>query len=549
MQPEFRQKISLLLIAISSTIIVTAQDDLPKDYLSKEFHMGRREAARALMPENSVMVVFAAPARTFSNDITYFYHQNPDLYYFTGYKEPNAVLFIFKEQQVAADGQKFNELFFVQKRNALAEQWTGRRLGTEGVKSKLGIKNVYNGDELKSFPLDLSKFNTVIFGSFYDDVVDNPSETSDLYDLISFIKQKINLPADYQNALYRDLGSFKNRASVANIDRLKDNFKTKMEANEVYRNNALVKAIVDIKDSAGIEKVKSQIAEAKINTLLFDQITGTLRETKTPEELQLLRKAVEISCIGQNEVMKTVRPDMSELEIQGLHEYVHKKYGAEEVGYGSIVGAGENGCILHYMENTKTRVGTDLLLMDVGAEYHGYTADVTRTVPVSGKFSPEQKAIYKIVFDAQEAAFKLLKNGAKWADASAAAKETIANGLLQLGIIKNKEEVNRYYPHGLSHHIGLDVHDKGVSQILKKDMVITIEPGIYIPSDSPCNKKWWGISVRIEDDALITNDGYELLSSFAPRSIEDIEKMIAQKSLLDNYKLPPLKSAESKKAF
>jgi Xaa-Pro aminopeptidase len=187
--------------------------------------------------------------------------------------------------------------------------------------------------------------------------------------------------------------------------------------------------------------------------------------------------------------------------------------------------------------------------MDVGAEYHGYTADVTRTVPVSGKFSPEQKAIYKIVFDAQEAAFKHLKNGAKWADASAAAKETIANGLLQLGIIKNKEEVNRYYPHGLSHHIGLDVHDKGVSQILKKDMVITIEPGIYIPSDSPCNKKWWGISVRIEDDALITNDGYELLSSFAPRSIADIEKMIAQKSLLDNYKLSPLKSAEQKKAF
>ena len=549
MQPQFRRKISLLFIAISSAIIVTAQDDLPKDYLSKEFHMGRREAARFLMPDNSVMVVFAAPARTFSNDITYFYHQNPDLYYFTGYKEPNAVLFIFKEQQVLGDGQKFNELFFVQKRNALAEQWTGRRLGTEGVKSKLGIKNAYNGDELKSFPLDLSKFSTVIFGSFYDDVVDNPSETSDLYDLTSFVKQKINLPADFQNALYRDLGSFKNRASVANIDRLKDNFKTKMEANEIYRNNALVKAIVDIKDSAGIEKVKSQIEEAKINTLLFDQITGTLRETKTPEELQLLRKAVEISCIGQNEVMKTVRPDMSELEIQGLHEYVHKKYGAEEVGYGSIVGAGENGCILHYMENTKTRVGTDLLLMDVGAEYHGYTADVTRTVPVSGKFSPEQKAIYKIVFDAQEAAFKLLKNGAKWSDASAAAKETIANGLLQLGIIKNKEEVNRYYPHGLSHHIGLDVHDKGVSQILKKDMVITIEPGIYIPSDSPCNKKWWGISVRIEDDALITNDSYELLSSFAPRSIEDIEKMIAQKSLLDNYKLPPLKSAEPKKAF
>ena len=392
-------------------------------------------------------------------------------------------------------------------------------------------------------------FNSVIFGSFYEDVADDPSDKADLYDLISFVKQKSNLPPDYQNALYRDLGNFKNRASVANIDRMKDNFKTKMEANEIYRNNTHVKSIVAIKDSSEIEKVKTQIGEAKINTLLFDQITGALREIKTPEEMQLIRKAIEISCIGQNEVMKTVRPDMSELEIQGLHEYVHKKYGAEEVGYGSIVGAGENGCILHYTENTKTKVGTDLLLMDVGAEYHGYTADVTRTIPVSGKFSREQKAIYKIVYDAQEAAFKLLKDGAKWSDASMAAKETIANGLLQLGIIKNKNEVNRYYPHGLSHHIGLDVHDKAVSQTLKKDMVITIEPGIYIPSNSPCDKKWWGISVRIEDDALITNDGYELLSSFSPRSIEGIEKMIAEKSLLDNYKLPPLKSTEKKKVF
>lgn len=549
MHPQFPRQINLLLITLACSLIVSAQDDLPKDYLSKEFHKGRREAARALMPENSVMVVFAAPTRTFSNDVTYNYHQNPDLYYFTGYKEPNSVLFIFKELQAATDGQKFNELFFVQKRNALAEQWTGRRLGTEGVKTNLGIINVYNNDELKNFPLDLSMFNSVIFGSFYEDVADDPSDKADLYDLIAFVKQKSNLPPDYQNALYRDLGNFKNRASVANIDRMKDNFKTKMEANEIYRNNTLVKSIVAIKDSSEIEKVKTQIGEAKINTLLFDQITGALREIKTPEEMQLIRKAVEISCIGQNEVMKTVRPDMSELEIQGLHEYVHKKYGAEEVGYGSIVGAGENGCILHYTENTKTKVGTDLLLMDVGAEYHGYTADVTRTIPVSGKFSREQKAIYKIVYDAQEAAFKLLKDGAKWSDASLAAKETIANGLLQLGIIKNKNEVNRYYPHGLSHHIGLDVHDKAVSQTLKKDMVITIEPGIYIPSNSPCDKKWWGISVRIEDDALITNDGYELLSSFSPRSIEGIEKMIAEKSLLDNYKLPPLKSTEKKKVF
>ena len=126
-----------------------AQSDQPKDYLSPTFHKGRREAARALMPDSSVLVVFAAPTRTFSNDIDYFYHQNPDLYYFTGYKEPQAVLLLFKEPQKAADGPSYNEVFFVQKRDAQREQWTGKRLGVEGVKKTLGIETVYNGDRFQ----------------------------------------------------------------------------------------------------------------------------------------------------------------------------------------------------------------------------------------------------------------------------------------------------------------------------------------------------------------------------------------------------------------
>ena len=543
-------KTSSLLIVLAlvfcSVLSLKAQDNLPQDYLSKEFHRSRREAARALMPDHSVMVVFAAPTRTFSNDINYFYHQNPDLYYFTGYKEPNSVLLIFKEEQESDDGTHFNELFFVQKRNALAEQWTGRRLGVEGVKDKLGFSHVYNNDAFKDYPLDFSKYKTVIFGSLPEGVTDETNDKADLYDLVAQFRQKIQLPDNYSNALYRDLGIFYGRASMSNIDRTINAFKDKMASTPVYGQHALVNAIVNIKEEKDLDQVKQQIAESKINTFLFDQVTGALREIKTPEELTLIRKAVEISCLGQNEVMKTVRPDMSELEIQGLHEYIHKRYGAEGIGYGSIIGAGENGCILHYMENTKTHVGNDLLLMDVGAEYHGYSADVTRTIPVDGKFSPEERAIYSLVYDAQEAAFKLLKDGAKWSDASVAAKEVIANGLVKLGITRNKDEVSKYYPHGLSHHIGLDVHDKGISQTLKKGMVITIEPGIYIPSESPCDKKWWGISVRIEDDALIKENGYELLSSFAPRSIEGIEKMIAEKSLLDNYKTPALKTAEKR---
>jgi Xaa-Pro aminopeptidase len=338
--------LSYLLFQVSF-LLLFAQQDLPTDYLSKSFHESRREGARALMPDNSVMVVFAAPVRNFANDVDYFYHQNPDLYYFTGYKEPHAVLLIFKEAQTGADGQKYKELFFVQKRNAQSEQWTGRRLGPDGVKERLGIPAVYNGEDFKNFAVDLSSFSKIIMPPPADDVRNARNDNADLYDLI-------------------------------------DQFKLK----------------------AGISP---EAKPTRTDPALYRQITGQLREVKTPEELYMIRKAVEISCMGHNEVMKSLSPDMSELEIQGLHEYVHKKYGAEGVGYGSIVGAGENGCILHYMENSRTRIGSNLLLMDVGAEYHGYSADVTRTIPAKGKFSQDEKSIYQLVYDAQEAAFKHLK--------------------------------------------------------------------------------------------------------------------------------------------
>ena len=477
----------LSLICIVCVSVVNAQDDLPTDYLTKEFHAGRRDALRQIMPDNSVLIVTAYPVRNFSNDVDYLYHQNPDMYYFSGYKEPHSLLLIFKEAQTGADGSSFKEIIFVQKKNAQAEQWTGRRLGTEGAKEKLGFAYAYNGEAFMNCKIDFSKFDKIIFDRFPEDLGNNKYDQSDLFDLIAQFKALAKVPEE----LNRD---------------------------------------------------------KRYDTRLYRELTGRLREIKTPQELDLIRKAVEISCQGQNEVMKTVRPDMSELEIQGLHEFIHKKYGAEYVGYGSIVGAGANGCVLHYMENSKTKIGNELLLMDVGAEYHGYTADVTRTVPANGKFSAEQKIIYNIVYEAQEAAFRILKDGAKMSEASKAARDVIADGLQNLGIIKERSEVSKYYPHGLGHHIGLDVHDRNFSQTLKKDMVITIEPGIYIPPNSNCDKKWWSIAVRIEDDALITQNGYELLSVFAPRKVEEIEKMIAEKSILDNFSLPKLKSAE-KKAF
>ena len=477
------QKAGLFLGLLFSSVCLHAQQFLPQDYLTPAFHKGRREAARAAMPDSSVMVIFAAPVRNFANDVDYLYHQNPDLYYFTGFKEPNSILLLFKEPQTDSAGAKFSELFFVQERDARAEHWNGRRLGVKGVQERLGITNVLTNNTFNSYSINLAGISKIITEGFPKGMI-NERGTADLFDLTE---------------------SFKSKAGIA-----------------------------DEKDT-------------RLDRRLFQEITTGLREIKTSEELSLLRKAIEISCIGQNEVMKTVSPDMSELEIQGLHEYVHKKYGAEGVGYGSIIGAGENGCILHYTENSRTKIGTETLLMDVGAEYHGYTADVTRTIPAKGKFSPEERKIYQLVYDAQEAAFKILKQGSKWSDASVAAREVIANGLVTLGLIKDKKEVGRYYTHGLGHHIGLDVHDKGSYGALKKDMVLTIEPGIYISPESPVDKKWWGIAVRIEDDVLIKEDGYELLSSFAPRSIEAIEKLMAEKSVIDNFKLPPLQSA--KKSF
>src|SRR4030095_6071942 len=147
-------RILCALVVFSSTITLSAQDDLPTDYLNKDFHAGRRDALRKLMPDNSVFVVMAYPTRTFSNDVDYFYHQNPDMYYFSGYKEPHSVLLIFKTKQSGATGNSFDELLFVQKRNAKAEQWTGKRLGDEGAKNQLGFKEALNGEEFQKFNID-----------------------------------------------------------------------------------------------------------------------------------------------------------------------------------------------------------------------------------------------------------------------------------------------------------------------------------------------------------------------------------------------------------
>ena len=191
--PFHFQNIPGTRLLVSTSIISFAQEDLPTDYLSKEFHAGRRDALRKIMPDNSVMVVLAYPTRNFSNDVDYFYHPNPDMYYFSGYKEANSLLLIFKEPQKDSAGNSYNEVLFVQKKNPLAEQWTGYRLGTEGAKTKLGLKTVFNGDEFAAYPIDFSKFTTILMDRLPEDVA--RGKQGELYDLVQQFKQKAALPA------------------------------------------------------------------------------------------------------------------------------------------------------------------------------------------------------------------------------------------------------------------------------------------------------------------------------------------------------------------
>lgn len=483
-------RIYSILVALLSGFFASQAQERRNDYLSADFHKDRREQLRKRMPDNSVAVFFSNPVRNRANDVDYIYHQDPNLYYLTGYREPHAVLLVFKNNQTDEDGESYNEIFFVQQKNPMAEMWTGRRMGDKGVQEQLKIKNAYNGSSFKDYNIDFSKFAKVMFYDFNNDVRDNPNDQADLYSLIEQFKQKVGYVSD-NNTLGKELPS---------------------------RN-------LDVQE--------------------LNNIMSSLRGIKTPEEIELLRKAVFISTVGQVEVMKAMKPGMSETEIQGIHEYVFKKYGSEYEGYPSIVGAGNNGCILHYIENEKPHIESkEMILMDLGAEYHGYTADVTRTIPIDGEFSPEEKAIYDLVFKAQDETIKMCRPGMTFSQISAKAREIINEGLAELGIISSPSARHMYYPHGLSHHIGLDVHDLGPYDEMKENMAITVEPGIYIPEGSDCDPKWWGIAVRIEDDVLITKDGFELLSSFAPRTTEDIEAMMKQPSPLDAFKLPDLKGGK-----
>ena len=533
----------LILFTCFLAFPLSAQE-LPSDYLTPAFHTERRAAVRAQMPPNSVAVFFANPIRNRANDVDFHYHQDPNFYYLTGLKEPHAILLIYKELQ-QIDTVQTNEVLFVQKRDPLREQWDGYRLGVMGAKERLGFKNVFFNSDFTSFNANFDSFDSVLFFDFENDVRDDASNDADLYSLIETFKIKAKYPQDFsarRSSLYRYITT-SDANSSANVAQVLD--RSLRRDTELQKDTLLLqykKAINERQRTELKQQMQLQLTNLDVETLGI--IMDDLREIKQPEEVALLKKAIYISAVGQVEVMKAMHPNMSEREIQGIHEFVFKKYGAEYEGYPSIVGGGHNGCVLHYITNDKPRVASDLVLMDLGAEYHNYTADVTRTIPADGTFSPAQRAIYDIVYEAQEVGIAASVVGASMRAPHMAALKVIEEGLMRLGIISDASEVRRYFPHGTSHYLGLDVHDAGTYAPFRHHTLITVEPGIYIPENSPCDPKWWGIAVRIEDDILITDDGPVNLSAYAPRTATAIEAMMQEPSVLDDFLLPDLSTLE-----
>lgn len=456
----------LLYISLFINTLLLAQS-YDNDLLSKEFHKGRRQALRKLMPDSTCVVFFTNPERQRANDTKYLYHQDPDFYYLTGLKEPNAVLLMFKEPQTFYDTIVTDEIIFVQDRNPTQEAWTGKILGKDGVKLQLAFDKVLLNSQFADFKIDFSKFQKVFHKEFFDDVRDDKEDRGDLYSLIKHFRLK----TDYKR---KNLDNFNLEGWMA-----------------------------------------------------------TLREVKQPEEIVLMRKAIDITCLAHAEMIRALEPNMAEYQAQAVVEYMFKNMGAEYEGYNSIVGGGENSCILHYETNRKKLDGGDMLVVDAGAEYHGYTADVTRTMPMDGKFSEEEKAIYNLVLEAQEAGIKACKAGAEFRASHKAAVTVIQKGLKDLGVIKNSNDFMKYFFHGTSHYLGLDVHDAGNYGRLFPGNVITVEPGIYIPSGSDCDPKWWNIGVRIEDDILITSGEPEVLSGKLPKKVEEIEALMKEESLFN----------------
>lgn len=271
-----------------------------------------------------------------------------------------------------------------------------------------------------------------------------------------------------------------------------------------------------------------------------DELIHEMRLRKDAAEIELMRRAAGITGAAHRQAMRNCRPGLYEYELEAEIEYVFRRLGANAPAYPSIVGGGANACILHYIENRATLRDGDLVLIDAGAEYDCYAADVTRTFPVNGRFSAEQRALYELVLAAQQAAIEAVRPGNPYHLYHDAAVRVLTEGLIRLGLLQGsleqcleKESYKRFYMHRTGHWLGMDVHDVGVYKrqgewrLLEPGMVLTVEPGLYVaPDNLDVEARWRGIGIRIEDDVLVTDTGCEVLTRDVPKAVDEIEALM-----------------------
>lgn len=433
---------------------------------NSDFKQRRKQLMRR-MKKNGVAILASAPASVRNRDVEYPYRQHSDFHYLTGFHEPEAVA-------VLAPGRKQGEfVLFCREFDPEKAIWTGRHAGLEGAREDHGADEAFAIEELhEQLPPLLENRDRVYFPIGHDAELDH--------------------------------------AVMAAVNELRGRART------------------------GVRAPHEFIA---LEHLLHEQ-----RLLKSPEEICVMKKAAAVSVHGHLRAMRACRPGRHEYEIEAELAYAFALHGMRSQAYPSIVAGGANACVLHYTENNAVLRDGDLLLIDAGAECENYAADITRTFPVNGQFSKPQRLIYELVLEAQLAAIDAVRPGRRWIEPHEAAVKVLTRGLVRLGLLEGKvsklikdEAYKKFYMHRTGHWLGMDVHDVGAYMIdgkwreLLPGMVLTVEPGLYIASDcldvDPC---WRGIGVRIEDDVLVTKDGPEVLSAALPKSVAEIEALMAE---------------------
>jgi Xaa-Pro aminopeptidase len=466
----------------------------------------RRERVMAKLGPNSLLVLFSAVPRVYTNDVDYKFRQENNLYYLTALKQEGATLVMLR----GADGRA-REILFLRRRNPAAETWTGHMYSPEEARAVSGLQEIWEAKEFEPFMKAVRARLTY-----------RPAPEAVLL-----------TPPNAQPAPSADFfaAMSKNEATLYLL-------LTGGEHNPEFRREHAY-SVAWAGDSGGLS-VRSAW-----------NVFAELRMRKSPYELRLMQHAVDISIEGHQRAQAVASRAKWEYEVEAELDYTYKRRNADNWGYPSIVGCGPNATTLHYQES-QGRVGPgDLLLMDAGAEYDHYSADVTRTFPISGRFTPAQAEVYNVVLAAQDAGFRAIKPGANFSDVHKAASEVIKDGLLRLGLITDRNSPAQsqvWFMHGTSHWLGMNVHDVSARgfEKLEAGMVFTVEPGIYVRPDTldnlaktpenekfiaavrPAFEKYKGIGVRIEDDVVVTADGYRNLSIALPRTIADIEAFIAR---------------------